>query len=508
MRYVYTSNEQDGKAARFFWDRVVMHHTFATGGHGRNEYFGQPDKHNAMINGRTCETCNVYNMIKMSRSLFSLQPDIRYADFHERALYNHILASIDPMDGRTCYMVPVGQGVTHEYEHNMLDGGFTCCVGSGMESHAIHAYGLYYESGNKLWINIYAPSTAQWKSQGVDLVMDTKFPEGESVTLKLATQSPKELTIALRRPFWAGEGFSVKVNGRAIDNLPAPGTYVELKRTWKSGDTIDLVLPKKLRMEPLPDNSRRVAFMYGPLVLAGDLGPDRSAPNNEVLNKTRNIAPVFLAAGQPVEKWLKPIAGNTNSFRSDSVGRSKDVDFVPFYRLHRRIYGVYWDLFTPEEWERKESGYTAEKENQRKLEAVTVAFVQPGEMQPETDYHFQGEDARVVRVMERAARRSSKWFSFDMPVEQNHPMSLIVTYNSGERRNCSFEIQVDGKQVGKQTIEPITPEQDPRFFDVEYKIPTELVNGKSKVTVYFQAADRSEIAAVCGIRMICADAER
>src|SRR5262249_57371217 len=142
----------------------------------------------------------------------ALQPDIKYAEFHERALFNHILASMDPTDGRTCYMVPVGRGVQHEYQ-NMF-GSFTCCVGSGMESHALHGDGLYYESfdknsGDKLWINIYAPSTAKWEAAGVDLAMDTTFPEGDAATLNLTLKAPKQLTLALRRPSWAGDGFTV-----------------------------------------------------------------------------------------------------------------------------------------------------------------------------------------------------------------------------------------------------------------------------------------------------------
>ncbi len=514
MRYVYTGNETDGKAAIFFWDRVALHHTFATGGHGRNEYFGQPDKLSPMIEGRTCETCNVYNMIKMSRSLFSIRPEIRYADFHERALYNHILGSIDPVDGWTCYMVPVGQGVQREYERNMLDGGFTCCVGSGMESHALHGYGLYYESGDKLWVNVYAPSTAQWKSAGVNLVMDTDFPEGESATLKLSMQSPKQLTLALRRPYWAGAGFSVKINGQAVGDLPPPDSYVELKRLWKNGDTISLVLPKTLREEPLPDNPRRVALMWGPLVLAGDLGTARfgggrrGRGSGAASTATQPGVPVFVAVDKPVADWLKPASDKPGTFRTDGVGRSKDVDFMPFYQLHRHTYGVYWDLFTPQQWEQKSNAYTAEQEKQQKLKEATVAFVQPGEMQPETDFNFQGEGSTAVRVMERAARRGTKWFSFDLPVEQDHPMTLIATYNSGERKECTFDILVDGKKVGEQKIERITPEQDARFFDVEYKIPAETLAGKAKVTVRFEAVSGTEIAAVCGLRMIRADAER
>lgn len=147
-RYVYTGESRDGYAASFFWDRVALHHSFVTGGHGRNEYFGPADKLNDMVDGRTAETCNVFNMIKMARRLFALWPDAHYADFHERALFNHILGSIDPENGDVCYMVSVGQSQRQrEYERNMRDGGFTCCVGSSMESHALHGDGIYFESG-------------------------------------------------------------------------------------------------------------------------------------------------------------------------------------------------------------------------------------------------------------------------------------------------------------------------------------------------------------------------
>ena len=154
-RYIYTGNKFDGNAAKFFWDQVVYHHCFATGGHGYDEYFGPPDKLSSEVDGsgqrsqdlRTCESCNVYNMVKMTRLLFAIEPDEKYAEFQERALFNHVLASIDPTAGWTCYMVPIGRGVTHEYERNMLNGGFTCCVGTGMENHGLHGDGIYYESG-------------------------------------------------------------------------------------------------------------------------------------------------------------------------------------------------------------------------------------------------------------------------------------------------------------------------------------------------------------------------
>src|SRR5215471_19051778 len=214
-RYGYTGDSADLLAASFFWDRVAQHHSYATGGHGLAEYFGPPDQLSTRVDGRTCETCNVYNMLKLTRRLFALRPDGIYADFHERALFNHILASIDAEDGRTSYMVPVGRGVQQEYQ-NMLQS-FTCCVGTGMESHALHGYGIYYESPDKLWVNLFVPSAAQFGTAGVHLKMDTDFPEGDSATLSLTLPAAREFTIALRRPVWAGDGFEIKVNGIRVE---------------------------------------------------------------------------------------------------------------------------------------------------------------------------------------------------------------------------------------------------------------------------------------------------
>ena len=323
-RFAYLGIPSDLLAAAFFYDRVARHHSFSTGGDGTDEYFGPPDQIGSRVDGRTAESCNVYNKLKLSRLLFSMWPDVHYADFHERMLFNHALASIDPEDGRTCYMVPVGRGVTHEYQ-NMLES-FTCCVGTGMENHALHGDGIYFEAGDRLWVNLYIPSTAEWAEAGVSLDMASDFPEGETAKLTLKLRSPREFTLAMRRPYWVGDGFSVKVNGERVDT-PAPkvepadgarerrralydwsvplGSYVEVKRTWKSGDVVEVTLPKTLRLEPTPDDPRRVAIMWGPLVLAGDLGPEpargRGREGRDEEHAERPVVPVFVSAEQPAE---------------------------------------------------------------------------------------------------------------------------------------------------------------------------------------------------------------
>ena len=494
-RFAYTGDPGDGFAAAFFWDCVAGHHSYATGGHGKDEYFGEPDKLSDRVDGRTAETCNVYNMIKMTRRLFALRSDEHYAAFHERALFNHILASMDPEDGRTCYMVPVGRGVQHEYQNMGED--FTCCVGSGMESHALHGYGLYYESGDKLWVNLYAPSTAEWQEAGLRLAVETDLPEGEAAKLTVTLKAPREFTLALRRPAWAGEGFAVSVNGETVQNLPVPGAYVDVKRMWRSGDIVAVVLPKAFRLEPLADNPRRVAIMWGPLVLAGDLGPEDSFESWR-----EGAIPALVTAEKPPQEWLQPVPGQIGHFRSSGSGNGKEVELMPFFRLHRRTYAVYFDLFTAKEWEQKKAEYAAERERQYRLEQATVAFFQPGEMQPERNFNFQSERAEfdeTSRIQGRAFRRSRGWMSFDMPVQTGKPLALVVTYFQDEWRKRTFAIQVDGQQIAEQAVERGGV---PHFFDVQYTIPLALVKDKKKVTVRFQATSGNETAAVFGVRMI------
>jgi uncharacterized protein len=502
MRYVYTGNPADEEAAKFFWDRVVNHYSFATGGDGKNEYFGEPDKLDNMVDGRTAETCNVYNMLKMTRTLFSVDPDIRYADFHERALFNHILASQDPGDGTVSYMLPVGRGVQHEYQRMFED--FTCCVGTGMESHALHGAGIYYYKGSEeFWISIYAPSTARWDSAGVELEVKTDFPIGPSASVKIQIKAPKEFTLALRRPYWAGDGFSVKVNGQALKDLQPAGSYVKISRVWRQSDTIDLYLPKVLREEPLPDDPNRFALMWGPLVLAGDLGPEAHQDDEE--NMPAPSAPALVVAKKPIEQWLKPEAAKPGWFKTSGVGLAQDIEFAPFYELPRRKYAVYWDVFTPEEWSKRSVEYKAEQEKQQRLQAATIAFAQPGEMQSERDFNEQGEDSAPLLWRGRHGRGGKGWFSFDMPVGNSRPIGLWVTYGGERWRKSTLDVLIDGKEIGNRVEPARSPDQDKEFVDVGYTIPAELTAGKSKVTVRFQATDGNEMGGIFGVRTVRAE---
>ncbi|HEX5437858.1 MAG TPA: beta-L-arabinofuranosidase domain-containing protein [Gemmatimonadaceae bacterium] len=542
-RFIDTGRAEDLLASSFFWDSVTGHHSFATGGSGTDEYWGPADMLGSRIDGRTDESCPVYNMLKLSRLLFAVWPDVHYADYQERMLFNHALGSIDPNDGRMCYMVPIGQGVTHEYQD--MFHAFTCCVGTGMENHALHGDGLYFEDGKTLWWNQFVPSTASWDGAGVQLNQASDFPMGETATLTMTLASPREFTLAVRRPYWVGDGFAVKVNGTDVTQpatdeparlaqrsygaaandagathqrrdpyfWPVPvGSYVEVKRTWKSGDRIEVALPKTLRLEPTPDNPSRTAIMWGPLVLSGDLGPEPARGRGQHQRVERPAAPVFVAADQPVDSWLEPVAGQPGHFRTKGVGReptaegtAHDVELMPFYQLQERSYGVYWDLYTPDGWTAKHAEYQREAAHQRMLEAASVAFVEPGDRSAEQQFNYQsGDRIQPAFIQGRRGRAGRSWFSYDLAVDPAHPMAVVATYYSADRRTlpASFQILVDGQQVGTEHLERSDPGQ---FFDKTYPIPASLVKGKTKVTVRFQATDGSQIAAVFGVRMVRAD---
>jgi hypothetical protein len=467
-------------------------------------------------------------MLKLTRRLFELMPDPAYADFHERALFNHILSSIDPEDGRTCYMVPVGRGVQREYQDMFRS--FTCCVGSGMESHALHGDGLYYEAEDRLWVNLYVPSTVDWASGGLSLALDTGFPRGATARLRVTSGGPSTATLSLRRPFWAREGFAVRVNGEPVP-VPAEvargGTewsrggdlyawdsqasdYVELRRRWAPGDVVEVDLPRGLRLEGLPDDRSRASLLWGPLVLAGDLGPERARGERAM---EPSSVPVLVRGPGPVSDWVHAVDQGSGRFVIRGAGRRPDpsdtpaeVTLVPFHELHRRTYTTYFDLFSPEEWERQKEVYAEEAERERRLDAATVAFVQPGEPASERRFRYRSSDEVVVgRIEGRPGRRGPGWFSLEIPLEPDRPLALICTYFSDDRRAtpATFDILVDGVRLVTQEVGRSEPRT---FFDVTTPIPDEMVAGKERIQLRFQAHEGSRIATVFGVRILRAGA--
>lgn len=524
-RYGYTAQPEDIMASSFFWDRVVHHHSYATGGHGLAEYFGPPDELSRRVDGRAAETCNVYNMVKLTRRLFSLRPDAEYIDFQERALFNHILASIDPEDGRTSYMVPVGRGEQQEYQD--MARSFTCCVGSGMESHALHGLGVYSESDDTVWVNLFVPSTAECMNGEVRIAQETGFPDGDTATLRLTLATPKEFTLNVRRPKWAGDGFRLAVNGQAMKQPPIaslhdpvaggragslgneavdwPSTYVEIRRTWNSGDTVSLVLPRSLHLEPTKDDPTVTAIMWGPLALAADHGPRldgrrQAAPPAPV--------PMLVSTSRTPADFVTPSA-RAGDFVAKNVARvpeqggpAGDVSLAPFYRTQRRRYSVYFDLVTPEGFDAHVAALKAAREAEARLEANTLTNVVPDSPSEQAaNYRSEPADRNVARNSGRASRGGTGWFSYDMAVDPAGPVDVVITYRNDPGLpplQGQFEILVDGASVGHYQ-----PDQRASgFYNARYTVPAALTRGKQKVTVRIDGGIAGRIVPVYGVRTV------
>ena len=492
-RYEIAGAASDKAAAGFFWDQVVHHHSYVTGGHCEREHFGPPDKLNDRLSPLTTETCNVYNMLKLTEHVFGWNPDARVADFQERALLNHIRATQHP-DGRVIYNLSLQPG--HFKEYQSLYDGFTCCVGTGFENHVRYGESIYFHSADALWVNLAIASELHWKERGLTLRQESAWPDGDTSVLSIKCANPQEFALRLRRPYWATSGMTVKVNGAEVAAAANPSSYAEIRRTWQDGDKVEVRLPMALRTESMPDNPKRIAVFHGPTLLAADLGP----VNDPAAEKPFYV-PVLVTSGRPVDSWVKPVSLAEQKFRTTGVGRPREVDLVPFHRLHDRRYTVYFDVFEAAEWQRREGELRAAQEAERALAARTLDQLHIGEMQPERDHDLQGEKTSAGEAQGRKWRHAidGGWFSFTLKCDPDRPNELVCTFWGDEEGQRAFDILVDGTKVATEKLLHNKPGQ---FFDQTYALPQALTKGKSKITVRLQAQPGNWAGGLFGARML------
>lgn len=491
-RYELTGDETDRKTVEFFWDRVVNHHSYVTGGHGNHEYFGPPDSLRNRLSDGTTESCNVYNMLKLSRHLFEWEASAEVADFYERALFNHILSSQHPVDGRVIYNLSLEMGGFKSYQDPYW---FTCCVGTGMENHSKYGRNIFFHNDEELFVSQFIAAELTWKEKGLKVLQITNFPEEQGTTLEFDCAEPVELTLQIRYPYWAENGIEIMVNGQKKRIGQEPGSFIAIRRKWETGDKLEVKIPFTLRLETMPDDSNRVTIMYGPLVLAGDLGPEDDPAAGDAM-----YVPIFMTENRNPTNWTEAISGQANAFQTGDVGKPRDVEFKPFYQTHERRYSIYWDMFSEEAWKEFQAEYQAQLERRKKLEEMTVDFIQPGEMQHEHDHNFQGERTRAGEFKNKKNRQSRDgWFSFDMKVLKGQPMGLVVDYWGGFPGSRTFDILIDGELLATENI---SDRNNSRFMDVSYEIPEEMTYNKQKITVKFQAHEGHITGPVFGVRMV------
>jgi len=354
--YEMTGDPALYEIATYFWNQVTGARSYVTGGTSNGEgWQADPYVISTELGKDSHESCCTYNMLKLTRHLFSWEPKAEYADYYERALFNGILPTQEPATAMMMYYVPMMPGMFKTFM-TPFDS-FWCCTGTGMENHAKYGDSIYFHDRDSVFVNLFIASELKWPEKGFGLRQETRFPEEGKTTLVVTAAGPGETALRIRIPAWAEKGGSVTLNGKKLDVFSGPSSYFTLKRAWKKGDRIEVVLPMKLRLERTPDNVNIAAVLYGPIVLAGELGPV-NMPDDKVFGSYGPsgdpvAVPKLAVKSADPSTWIKPVPGKPLTFRTENVGVPTDITLVPFYKLFGQRYTVYWD-FTSES-KKKES---------------------------------------------------------------------------------------------------------------------------------------------------------
>jgi uncharacterized protein len=362
-RYEISGDMRFHDVADYFFYEVSTARSYVTEGTSNGEgWLTQPRMLAAELKRSvaTAECCCSYNMLKLARQLYSWNPHPAYFDYYERALLNHRIGTIQPETGHTQYYLSLTPGAWKTF--NTEDQSFWCCTGTGVEEYAKLIDSVYWRDGQGLYVNLFVPSELDWAEKGFKLRQETKFPESPGTTLTVTAAREAPLAVRLRIPGWLAAAPVVRVNGRALEASAAPGSYLALNRAWKAGDKIEMELPMQLQVQAMPDDPTLQAFLYGPVVLAGDLGsdglteqlivgpnaprlgggnPNAPAPPNAPPRVPAIEIPAFTAANPNPATWIRP-ADKPLSFRT--TGQKQDVTLVPLNSIFGRRYSVYWKV--------------------------------------------------------------------------------------------------------------------------------------------------------------------
>ncbi len=492
-RYQVDGKESDYTIGKFFWQTMVNHHTYSPGGNSNYEYLGAEDELNDKLTYSTMETCNTHNMLKLTRHLFALDPSALYMDYYERALYNHILASQNREDGMMCYFVPLRMGAKKTF--STPDEDFTCCVGTGMENHVKYGESIYYQGKDgSLYVNLFIPSILTWKEKKVTVKQESDFPEESTIHFTIQTERSVEFPLLIRKPDWVVGEVSIVVNGTNEPGFSVNESgYISIRREWKNGDQLDVDFSMNIHTIPMPDNDDRISYFYGPVLLAGNLGEKEPEPSKGI--------PVFVTNESDPNQWLTKSVEDGLVFQTANVGNPKDITFQPFYTFYDDYYSVYWDQFDTEEWKVQQEIYEKERAIRADLEARTVDLIRLGEMQPERDHELAGDETEVGESHTRKWRSANTggYFSFDLKVSPNDKQELICTYWGMDNRGRNFDILVNEKIL--VTVD-LNQYKDSRFYEISYPLPTDLTQGKEKVTVLFKPHEGNTAGPIYSVRVV------
>ncbi len=466
--YEVGGDPAEARAARFFHQVVTENHSYVIGGNSDREHFGKPNEIARHMAETTCEACNSYNMLKLTRRLWSWAPSGALFDYYERTQLNHIMAHQRPSDGMFVYFMPMAAGGRRSY--STPEDSFWCCVGSGMESHAKHADSIWWRGGDTLYLNLFVPSRLDLPDGDFAIDLDTRYPDEGLVRLSVTRAPAAEREIAVRLPAWCAAPV-VKVNGAPMGRAGGDG-YARLKRRWKAGDRVELVLPMRLRAEPTPDDPNLVAFLSGPLVLAADLGPaerpfERAAP--------------ALLGDDPPPALLRKAGPAPHTYVAD-LAQGGTATFSPFYAQYDRRTAVYAPVFTQARWAAEGQGFLAAERARIDAVARTVDAVYLGEQQPEVDHGVTAGNGEIIQWNGRSGRKLGPGGWLEMTLNRRPGRMSLQLIHWGQDAGQTAKAFVDGVPVG---LFETPAEKREGFFAVDLPLPP----GAGPVRVRLEAGE-------------------
>jgi len=352
--YEATGDPRAREIAAYFWDLIAHHYSYVIGGNSENEHLFPENTMSQHLAADTAETCNTYNMLKLTEHVFGWDPKADYADFYERALYNDILASQEPKLGMFTYFMSLKPGLFKTFS-TPFDS-FWCCVGTGMENHSKYGEAIYFHGSDDLYVNLFIASAVTWREKGFEMEQRTDYPLGNQAEFTVTSGPAAPLAIRVRCPGWAAGALAFALNGQPLGVAGLPGSYAVIQRVWTKGDRLTVTIPMAVRAEAMPDAPGKVAFLYGPVVLAGDLGPaPRTATVPYAEHQDANLyappvaVPVLVRGGAPIESSVVRSADGSLVFHAPGLGLPGDLALRPFSEISYDRYNVYWDVVTREQ---------------------------------------------------------------------------------------------------------------------------------------------------------------
>ena len=501
------------KAGDFFWKTVTTSRSLAFGGNSRREFFPGTNAYIDFINDvEGPESCNSYNMLKLTEDLFRNNLSAKYADYYERTLYNHILSTQHPVNGGYVYFTPARP--RHYRVYSSPNEGMWCCVGSGMENHGKYNEFIYTHSKDSLFLNLFIASELNWKEKGIKLKQQTQFPFEQGTKLTV-TEGSSRFKLLMRYPSWVKEGaLKISVNGKAVSYTANPSSYVAIERVWKKGDVVQVALPMHSTIERLPNVPEYIAIMHGPILLCAKTGTedlkglvaDDSRWGHIASGEKLPVdkAPIIIEDNiASITNKLKPVSGKPLTFTVSQIKMVNTIDvvFEPFFKIHDARYMMYWMALSNKQYKTYVDSIAVLENQKLELQKRTIDFVAPGEQQPEADHAMQKQASNTGNNFDEFWRdaRSGGFFSYKLSTNNETGLSLIVRYWGAESGNRKFDIYVDDQKLITEDISGKWNQR--KFKDVEYAIPDVMVRGKEMVSVKFQPLQGNTAGAVYYIRM-------